>query len=117
MAGDPTLDIGKNEPAARDTYPHSEAGVPGFRHVNVKRGLMAELLSTIQTAWLLGGVAIGVWHEWWRRRAEHRGESAWRSKIGEELVYIWFGGIVLFGIIQSFLGESPPPDPSDFYPG
>jgi hypothetical protein len=92
-------------------------GVPGFWHVNVKRGHMAELLSTMQTGWLLGGVAIGVWHEWWRRRAEHRGESAWRSKIGEELVYIWFGGIVLFGIIQSFLGESPPPDPSDFYPG
>jgi hypothetical protein len=37
---------------------------------------MAELLSTIQTAWLLGGVAIGVWHEWWRRTVEESGSVA-----------------------------------------
>ena len=49
---------------------------------------MSEFLSTLQTAWLLGGVAVGIWHEWWRKRVPHAGESAWRSRIGEELVYI-----------------------------
>lgn len=78
---------------------------------------MAELLDTLSSAWLLGGVGISLWHEWWRRRAVHQGESAWRSRIGEELVYIWFGGFVVFGMIRWLLGESPPPDPSDFYPG
>jgi len=78
---------------------------------------MSEFLSTLQTAWLLGGVAVGIWHEWWRKRVPHAGESAWRSRIGDELVYIWFGGIVLVGFIRWLLGDAPPLDPSDYYPG
>jgi hypothetical protein len=78
---------------------------------------MSEFLSTLQSAWFLGGVAVGIWHEWWRKRVPHAGEAAWRSRIGEELVYIWFGGIFLLGFIQWMLGEAPPPDPSDYYPG
>jgi hypothetical protein len=66
---------------------------------------VTELLDGIKMAWFLGGVALLVLHEWWKRRAEHRGESAWRSKIGEELVYIWFGGIVLFSSLRYLFGE------------
>ena len=117
LVGDPSAKLGKTEPASRGTYPHSGAGCARFLASERKRGHMAELLDTLSSAWLLGGVGIGVWHEWWRRRAVHLGESAWRSRIGEELVYIWFGGIVVFGMIRWLLGESPPPDPSDFYPG
>ena len=77
---------------------------------------MNEFLSTLQSAWLLDGVAVGIWHEWWRRRAPHAGESAYRSQIGEERVYIWCGGIVVLGTIRALLGDGPPPDPSDYYP-
>jgi hypothetical protein len=78
---------------------------------------MSELLDLISTVWFWGGVGVGVWYEWWLRRAKHQGESAWRSKIGEELVYIWFGGVAVFGFIRWLIGDAPPPDPSDFYPG
>lgn len=75
---------------------------------------MAEILGTLQGAWLLGGVAVAIWHEWWRARTAHPGEAAYRSKIGEELVYIWFGGIVVMGFLQYLLGNAPPPDPADY---
>lgn len=78
---------------------------------------MIEFLSTLQTAWFLGGVAVAIGLEWWwRKRVPYAGEYAWRDKIREELIYIWIGGIALFGFILWMLGEAPPPDPSDYYP-
>jgi hypothetical protein len=77
---------------------------------------MTELLNGAHAIWLLGGITTVICHEWWRRRAAHPGESAWRARIGEELVYIWVGGFVLIYLIEVLFGEPLPIDPSDFYP-
>jgi hypothetical protein len=66
---------------------------------------MSEFLSTLQAAWLLGGVAVGVWHEWWKRRAPHYGEANFRSTIGEELVYIWWAGLLAMYIADALFGR------------
>ena len=77
---------------------------------------MVEFFDGIHSIWFLGGITVVVCHEWWRRRATHRGEQAWRARIGEELVYIWAGGLMLIYLIEVLFGEPIPYDPSDFYP-
>jgi hypothetical protein len=77
---------------------------------------VTELLDAIKMAWFLGGIVLFVLHEWWKRRAPHYGEASFRSTIGEELVYIWWAGLLVIFTVDALFGRSPPLDPSDFYP-